>query len=55
MAVSRNRAEIEIASPALRLGAVLAQLRSNWFIALGRRSGADEVAAKMTSAARENR
>lgn len=54
-AVSRNRAEIEVASPALRLGAVLAQLRPDWFVALGRRAGADEVAAKMTTAASENR
>ena len=54
-AMARNRAEIEVASPTLRLGAVLAQLRPDWFVALGRRTGADELGAKMTAAARENR
>jgi short-subunit dehydrogenase len=54
-AVVRNRAEIEVASPALRLGAVLAQLRPDWFVALGRRAGADELAAKMTAADRAKR
>lgn len=54
-AVKRNRAEIEVASPALRLGGVLAQLRPEWFEALGRRAGADEVAARLTAADREKR
>ena len=53
-AVEHNRAEIEVASIALRAAAVLAQLRPEWFAALGRRS-ADEYAAKMTEAAREKR
>jgi hypothetical protein len=53
--VERNRAEIEVASPALRLGGVLAQLRTEWFEALGRRAGADEVAAKLSAANREKR
>ena len=54
-AIEQNRAEIEVASPALRLGAVVAQLRPQWLLALGRRAGADEVAAKMTAAARAQR
>jgi short-subunit dehydrogenase len=54
-AVERSRAEIEVASPALRLGGVLAQLRPEWFEALGRRAGAYEVAAKLSVADREKR
>ena len=40
---------------ALRVGAVLAQLRPDWFEALGRRAGADEVAARLTAADRWKR
>jgi|SRR5436853_3654400 len=54
-AVARDRAEIDVASPAPRLGAVLAQLRPELFVALGRRAGADELGAKMTAALREDR
>ena len=54
-AVERNRAEIEVASAAVRLGAVLAQLKPEWFIALARRVGADQVAANMAAAARDKR
>ena len=54
-AVERDRAEIEIASPALRLGALLAQLRPEWFVGLGRRAGAGRLASEMTAAAREMR
>jgi short-subunit dehydrogenase len=53
--VERNSAEMEVASPSLRLGAVLAQLRPEWFVALGRRAGADDLAAKLTAADREKR
>ena len=54
-AIARNRAEVEVASLAVRFGAVLAQLRPAWFIALGRRAGADDLAAKMTDALRDKR
>lgn len=54
-AIERDRAEVEVASPMLRAGAVLAQLRPALFIALGRRSGADRIAAEMTAAHRAKR
>jgi short-subunit dehydrogenase len=54
-AVEHNRAEIEVASPVLRLGGVLAQLQPDWFEALGRRAGAYEVSARLTAADREKR
>ena len=54
-AIEHNRVEIEVASAAVRLGAVLAQLRPGWFMALGRRSGSDDAAAAMTDAARDKR
>ena len=54
-AIERNRAEIEVANPAVRLAAVLAQLRPAWFAALGRRAGAQGVAAMMTDAGRAKR
>lgn len=41
-AITKERLEIEVASPALRLAAVLAQLRPGWVMTLGRRAGADE-------------
>jgi hypothetical protein len=53
-AIEHDRAEVEVASIALRAAAVLAQLRPEWFAALGRRS-ADEYAARMTEAARDKR
>jgi short-subunit dehydrogenase len=54
-AIEHDRVEIDVASPVVRLGAVLAQLRPSWFMALGRRAGADEMAAQMTDAARAKR
>jgi short-subunit dehydrogenase len=54
-AVERDRAEVEVASPVIRAGAVLAQVRPSWFMALGRRSGADRIAAEMTAAHRDKR
>lgn len=53
-AIMRNRTEIEVASVALRMGAVLAQLRPGWFAALGRRAAA-EYAPALTAAGREKR
>lgn len=54
-AVEYDRAEIEVASPSLRAGALLAQLRPEWFATLGRRAGADECGAAMAAAARDKR
>ena len=54
-AINRNRVEIEVASPAVRFGAVLAQLRPGWFMALGRHSGAYAVGDEMTEAHRDKR
>ena len=54
-AIEHNRFEIEVASFAVRVGAVLAQLRPTWFVALGRHSGAHEIAVQMTDAARDKR
>lgn len=54
-AIVHNRAEVDVAAWSVRAGAVLAQLRPSWFIALGRRSGADGIAAQMTRAARDKR
>jgi short-subunit dehydrogenase len=53
-AITRNRSEIEVASVALRMGAVLAQLRPGWFAALGRRAAGDYAPA-LTAAGREKR
>src|SRR5205823_2388871 len=53
-AVTHNRAEIDIAPIALRVGAVLAQLRPNWFATLGRRQAA-EYAVGLTAAGRLKR
>ena len=53
-AVARNRAEIDVASFGLRAAAVFAQLRPEWFAALGRRS-AGPYAAAMTAAGRSKR
>jgi short-subunit dehydrogenase len=53
-AIRRNRAEVEVASLALRVGAALAQLRPAWLAALGRRA-AGEYAAALTAAGREKR
>lgn len=54
-AIEHDRAEIEVASPALRAGAWLAQLRPEWFAALGRRAGADNYGAAMIAAGRGRR
>ena len=54
-AIERDRAEVEVASLAIRAGAVMAQLRPAWFMALGRRSGAERIAAEMTAAHRAKR
>jgi uncharacterized protein len=54
-AIERDRAEIEVANPAVRLAALLAQVRPAWFAALGRRAGASDVAAQMTEAVRSKR
>ena len=53
-AIRHNRAEVEVASPTLRLGAVFAQLKPTWFAALGRRS-AGRYAEAMTAAGRAKR
>ncbi len=53
-AITHDRAEIEVASLALRMGAVLAQLRPAWFGVLGRRAAA-EYAAALTAAGRQKR
>lgn len=54
-AIAYDGAEIEVASPALRAGALLAQLRPEWFATLGRRAGADKYGAAMTAAGRNKR
>ena len=54
-AIEHNRAEIEVASPTLRAGALLAHLRPEWFAALGRRNGADTYRAAMTAACLDKR
>lgn len=54
-AVVRNRFEVEVASPAVRIGGVLASLVPEWFVALGRRTGARRMGAAMTEAHRDNR
>jgi uncharacterized protein len=54
-AIEHDRAEIEVANPAVRLGALLAQVRPAWFAALGRRAGASGVATQMTEAGRSKR
>lgn len=54
-AITRDRVEVEVAPLAIRVGGALAPLRPGWFIALGRRAGADEMAAAMTRASRDKR
>ena len=54
-AIEHNRVEIDVASLAVRMGAVMAELKPAWLMALGRRNGADDVAAKMTGAYRDAR
>jgi len=55
-AVLHDRAEIDIASRSLRLGAVLAFLKPQWFATVQRRvPNADEILEKMTLAARGKR
>lgn len=54
-AIEHDPVEIPVASLAVRAGAVLAQLRPAWSIELGRRAGADQIAARMTAAARHKR
>lgn len=53
--IVRDRAEIEVASMAVRMAGVVAQLRPSWFAALGRRAGSAEVAAELTAADRRKR
>jgi short-subunit dehydrogenase len=54
-AIEHDRAEIEVANPAVRLGALLAQVRPAWFAAFARRAGAAEIAKQMTEAGRTKR
>lgn len=54
-AVVRNRFEVEVAAPVVRLGGVVASLRPEWFMAIGRRTGAHRMGAAMTEAHRDNR
>jgi uncharacterized protein len=54
-AIETNAAEVEVASLSLRVSALVAGLRPTWLAALGRRGGADEIAATMTAAFRTNR
>ena len=54
-AIEHNRFEIEVASFAVRIGGALAQVRPTWFVALGRRNGANDIAVQMTDAARNKR
>jgi short-subunit dehydrogenase len=54
-AIEHDRAEIEVANPTVRLGALLAQVRPAWFAAFARRAGADAVAKQMTEAGRKKR
>jgi uncharacterized protein len=54
-AIGHDRAEIEVANPAVRLGAMLAQVRPAWFAAFARRAGTDDLAKQMTEAGRTKR
>ncbi len=54
-AIERDRAEIDVACPALRAGALLARLRPEWFATLGRHAGANNYGAAMTAAGRDKR
>lgn len=54
-AIEKDRAEIEVANPAVRLAAVLAQVRPSWFATLTRRANASDIARQMTEAGRKKR
>jgi uncharacterized protein len=54
-AIEHDRAEIDVANPAVRLGALLAQVRPSWFAVFARRARADELAKQMTEAGRMKR
>lgn len=54
-AIEHDRAEIDVACPSLRAGALLADLRPECCAALGRRAGAGRYGAAMTVAGRDKR
>ena len=54
-AITKDRAEIDVASSTVRVGAAVAQLRPTWFTALARRAGAARIGAELTAADRHKR
>ena len=54
-AIESNRAEVVVASYALRLSAVISQLWPERFLGLGRRMDSGELVARMTEAHKHNR
>jgi short-subunit dehydrogenase len=54
-AINKDRAEIDVANPAVRLAALFAQVRPGWFAAMARRTNIQDVAGQMTEAGRKKR
>jgi hypothetical protein len=54
-AIERDRAELEVAPPALRLGTAFASLAPELAARLARLMGAQEIAREVSSAQREMR